>query len=66
MVYGCFFRYFSGNTIYNPSGQTGQCGMTLAQWQALGNDPGTTVHGPIPPKEAIIAMAARTLGLKLA
>jgi hypothetical protein len=55
--------YFSGNTIYNPSGKTGQCGMPLAAWQALGNDPGTTVHGPIPSKEAILAMARTTLGL---
>ena len=55
--------YFSGNTIYNPAGKTGQCGMSLRAWQALGNDPGTTVHGPIPQPDRIVAMAAATLGL---
>ena len=40
--------YLSGNSIYNPAGKTGVCGHSLAEWQAMGNDPGTTVHGPIP------------------
>ena len=46
-----------------PSGKTGVCGHTLAEWQAMGNDPGTTVHGPIPPADAIVKMAKKTLGL---
>ena len=56
--------YLSGNTVYNPSGKTGVCGMVLAAWQALGNDPGTTVHGPIPAADAIIQMAAKTLRMQ--
>ena len=36
----------------------------LAAWQALGYDPGTTVHGPIPGAAEIVAMAAKTLGVK--
>eukprot|EP01047_Picozoa_sp_COSAG01_P038117 COSAG01_NODE_3073_length_6635_cov_9.100061_5_plen_191_part_00 len=53
--------YFARNTVYNPSGKTSVCGMPLAKWQALGNDPGTTVHGPIPSTASIIALAAKTL-----
>lgn len=56
--------YLAYNTIYNPSGKTGVCGMDLAAWQALGYDPGTTVHGPIPSATKIVAMAAKTLGMK--
>ena len=55
--------YFRGNKIFNPNGQTGVCGMSLEAWQALGNDPGTTVHGPIPPADSIISMARKTLGM---
>ena len=55
--------YFRGNKIFNPNGQTGVCGMSLEAWQALGNDPGTTVHGPIPPADAIMGMARKTLGM---
>lgn len=55
--------YFAGNTVYNPSGKTTVCGMSLDAWQALGNDPRTTVHGPVPGAKAIAAMARNTLGL---
>ena len=30
------------NKIYTPNGKVTECNMTLALWQALGNDPGTT------------------------
>eukprot|EP00039_Didymoeca_costata_P028093 m.19976 g.19976 ORF g.19976 m.19976 type:complete len:818 (+) comp6723_c0_seq1:67-2520(+) len=52
---------FSNNKIYNPSGVTGFCGMTEAQWQAQGHDPGTTVHKGIPKDADIITMAANIL-----
>ena len=54
---------FSNNTIYNPSGVTSVCGMPLKQWQALGNDPLTTVHRGIPGDAAIIGWAAQKLGV---
>ena len=30
------------NHIYTPTGNVTECGMSLAEWQAKGNDPGTT------------------------
>ena len=30
------------NHIYTPNGNVTECGMSLAEWQAKGNDPGTT------------------------
>ena len=32
------------NSIYIPSGTLKVCGMTFQQWQAKGNDPGTTIN----------------------
>jgi hypothetical protein len=31
-----------GNSVFSPTGKVTECGMPLAAWQALGNDPGTT------------------------
>lgn len=55
--------YFAGNKVYNPSGKTSVCGMPLHAWQALGNDPRTTIYGPLPSTKEIAAMARSTLGL---
>jgi len=30
------------NAVFSPTGNVQECGMSLAQWQAQGNDPGTT------------------------
>ena len=32
----------ANNTLYSPTGALSECGVPLAQWQAGGNDPGTT------------------------
>ena len=32
------------NKIYTPTGKVTECGMSLADWQAKGNDPGTTAN----------------------
>ena len=37
--------------------------LPLAQWQAMGNDPGTRIHKGIPGSSTILAMADVTLGL---
>jgi hypothetical protein len=34
----------ANNTVYSPTGNVTECGMPLAQWQAQGNDQGTTAH----------------------
>ena len=32
------------NTVYSPTGNVTECGMSLVAWQAQGNDLGTTAH----------------------
>ena len=60
---GSYIPIFDNNEVYNPSGKTGMCGFTLAEWQAQGNDLGTQVHKGLPPDATVIAMARETLGL---
>lgn len=52
------------NTVFNPSGKINGndkvCGMTFAQWQKQGNDPGTTIN-PLPTDQEIIKMARALL-----
>lgn len=31
-----------GNAVFSPLGNISECGHPLAEWQAMGNDPGTT------------------------
>ena len=50
------------NTIYTPTGAVTECGMSLAAWQARGNDPGTTAH-PYPSDDVILSAARAALGL---
>lgn len=44
------------------NGSIRECGMSLAQWQAKGNDLRTTVV-PLPPAEEIIAAARALLSM---
>lgn len=56
----------AGNLIYNPSGTTSECGMSLQQWQSLKNgthDPGTRVMKGYPSDAQVVEWAADTLGL---
>lgn len=50
------------NKIYTPNGKVSECGMSLKEWQAKGNDPGT-IAGKIPDDEVIIDGARFLLGL---
>ena len=50
------------NTVYSPTGAITECGKTLAQWQAAGNDAGT-VAAPYPADDVILAIARNLLGL---
>ena len=50
------------NTIYSPTGAITECGKTLAEWQAAGNDPMTTAM-PYPDDSVILAIARNLLGL---
>ena len=50
------------NTIYSPTGAVTECGKSLAQWQAAGNDPGT-VAAAYPPDATILALARSILGI---
>lgn len=52
------------NTIWTPPGAKGvtECGKPLAQWQAQGGDPGTTV-ATWPDDSVVIAQARQLLGL---
>jgi hypothetical protein len=51
-----------GNTIYTPTGSVTECGMSLAAWQAKGNDVGTTA-APTPADSVILALAKTALGM---
>ena len=50
------------NTIYTPTGKVTECGMSLAAWQALGNDPGT-VATVTPDDATLLALSRAALGL---
>ena len=53
------------NTVYTPNASVAECGMPLAQWQALSpyNDPLTTENA-LPSAERIIELARVVLGLQ--
>ena len=36
--------YIHDNQVYTPNGKVTECNMSLADWQAKGNDPGTTAN----------------------
>ena len=48
------------NTIWSPTGKISECGMSLAQWQAKGNDVGTTAS-PYPDDKTVLAIVRKTL-----
>lgn len=50
------------NRVYTPTGSVTECGMSLAAWQAAGNDPGTTA-APYPSDATLIAYARAALGM---
>jgi hypothetical protein len=50
------------NKVFTPTGAVTECGMSLAQWQAAGNDPGTTA-APFPSDAELIAYARAALGM---
>ena len=43
--------------------QVTECGMTLAEWQAKGNDKGTTA-APLPSDDYLIALSKQLLGMQ--
>ena len=59
---GAGMTYVANNTVYSPTGAITECGKTLAQWQAAGNDP-NTVALPYPADSVILDAARRILGL---
>jgi hypothetical protein len=50
------------NAIYTPSGKVTECGMSLAAWQAAGNDPGSSA-AVTPSDDVILALARTALGM---
>ena len=50
------------NHIYTPNGNVTECGMSLAEWQAKGNDPGTTAS-TWPDDDKLVMMVQRLLQL---
>jgi len=50
------------NTIWSPTGSITECGQSLADWQAAGNDPGTAAT-PYPDDQAVLSIVKETLKL---
>ena len=50
------------NHIYTPTGKVTECGMSLADWQAKGNDPGT-VGSTWPSDDELVMMTQKLLSL---
>lgn len=50
------------NTVWSPTGKITECGMTLAQYQAQGGDPGT-VGSPYPTDATVLALARQILNV---
>ena len=50
------------NTIYTPAAHVTECGMTLAEWQAKGNDPMTTAN-VYPDDATLLGLARNVLGM---
>ena len=52
------------NTVYTPTGRVTECGTSLAQWQAQGNDPMTTNHSFAElTDDLLLGYARATLGM---
>ena len=50
------------NNIYNPTGKVTECGTSLAEWQAKGNDPGTTAN-KWPNDDVLVEMTRQLLNI---
>jgi hypothetical protein len=50
------------NTIYSPTGNITECGMSVAAWQALGHDVGTIVIGRLPTDAELMAAGKAAVG----
>ena len=50
------------NRIYNPTGKVTECHKSLADWQAAGNDPGTTA-GTFPDDDVLVEMTRNLLNI---
>jgi hypothetical protein len=48
------------NTVWSPTGKITECGKSLAEWQAEGNDLGT-VTAPYPPDATVLGVVRKTL-----
>ncbi len=53
-----------GNTIFSPSGNITECGMSVQAWQAAGHDAGTVVMGRLPTDQELLDAGKRALGLQ--
>ena len=51
-----------GNTLWSPTGAVQECGMSLAQYQAQGGDPGTTA-APYPDDATVLTLARSILSV---
>ena len=52
------------NKIYSPTGKVTECKMSLVDWQAKGNDPGTTAS-TLPEDNDLIAMMKTKLNIAM-
>jgi hypothetical protein len=60
---GAGMTIVGNNSVYNPTGVVTECGDSLAAWQALGNDPGTTASVlPTDNDDLILGLARTVLG----
>ena len=50
------------NHIYNPTGKVTECKKSLADWQAEGNDPGTTAN-KWPDDDVLVQMTRQLLNI---
>lgn len=50
------------NRLYNPTGKVTECGMSLADWQAEGNDEGTTAD-KLPQDDDLVTMIRKLLSV---
>ena len=50
------------NHIYNPTGRVTECHKSLADWQAAGNDPGTTAS-TLPDDDVLVEMTKNLLNI---
>ena len=50
------------NHIYNPTGKVTECGKSLSEWQAAGNDPGTTAS-TLPNDDVLVELTRNLLNI---